>query len=274
MELPESDLRKILVRLGGFHAEMSFLGAIGHLMADSGLRELLELIHAPNATDEQGVTASSAGDTTSEDIQIDRAESEICDARNVILEAPSLIKGAGDLLKGILDEKIVARDLCASNALKVISEQVKKGGKSAAEVSRTAALWVQYMEMIDLLRKFIKAERTSNWELHLQTLAKMIPYLAAAGHNLYVKCGHLYLQLMSDLPNKHPDVHRQFVAGYHSVRRSEQYWAGLPTDLIIEQVLMRSLKPVVGWQEEVACLRSSALFGCCPCQLALTLTEP
>lgn len=47
---------------------------------------------------------------------------------------------------------------------------------------------------------------------------------------------------MSDLPNKHPDVHRQFVAGYHSVRRSERYWAGLPTDLIIEQVLMRSLK--------------------------------
>ena len=30
---------------------MSFLGSIGHLMAESGLRELLELIYASNAVD-------------------------------------------------------------------------------------------------------------------------------------------------------------------------------------------------------------------------------
>ena len=51
MEPPNSDLRKIVVRLGAFHAEMSFLGSIGHLMAGSGLRELLELIYASNAVD-------------------------------------------------------------------------------------------------------------------------------------------------------------------------------------------------------------------------------
>ena len=50
-EPPKSDLRKIVVRLGAFHAEMSFLGSIGHLMAGSGLRELLELIYASNAVD-------------------------------------------------------------------------------------------------------------------------------------------------------------------------------------------------------------------------------
>lgn len=45
----ESDLRRIVLRLGGFHAEMSFLGSIGHLMAGSGLKEMLELIYAPQA---------------------------------------------------------------------------------------------------------------------------------------------------------------------------------------------------------------------------------
>ena len=44
-----SDLNDIILRLGGFHAEMSFLGAIGHLMAGSGLRELMEFIYASNA---------------------------------------------------------------------------------------------------------------------------------------------------------------------------------------------------------------------------------
>lgn len=83
---------------------------------------------------------------------------------------------------------------------------------------------------------------TLDWELHLQTLAEMLPYLAAAGHNLYVKSIHLYLQIMHVLPNQHPDVYQSFMSGNHSVRRSDRYWAGLSTDLIIEQVLMRTLK--------------------------------
>ena len=48
-ELPNSYLRNIVLRLGGFHTEMSFLGSIGHTMAGSGLQELLELVYAQNA---------------------------------------------------------------------------------------------------------------------------------------------------------------------------------------------------------------------------------
>lgn len=45
----ESDLRKTVLRLGGFHTVMSFLGSIGHIMSDSGLQELLETVYAQNA---------------------------------------------------------------------------------------------------------------------------------------------------------------------------------------------------------------------------------
>ena len=46
---PNSDLRNIVLCLGGFHTEMSLLGSIGHLMDGSGLQELFELMYAPNA---------------------------------------------------------------------------------------------------------------------------------------------------------------------------------------------------------------------------------
>ncbi|CAC5370024.1 unnamed protein product [Mytilus coruscus] len=39
----------IIVRLGAFHTEMSLLGSIGRIMSGSGLKEVLELIYAPNA---------------------------------------------------------------------------------------------------------------------------------------------------------------------------------------------------------------------------------
>ena len=45
----DSDLKSIILRLGTFHLQMNFLGAIGYLMAGSGLQEIMELVYAPNA---------------------------------------------------------------------------------------------------------------------------------------------------------------------------------------------------------------------------------
>jgi len=98
------------------------------------------------------------------------------------------------------------------------------------------------MEMVGILRKYIRAERTGNWELHLQTLSDKLRYLAASGHNNYTKSVLVYLQQMHDLQDKHPDVYEHFKAGLHIVRRSDRHWAGLSSDLVIEQVLMRSMK--------------------------------
>ena len=96
--------------------------------------------------------------------------------------------------------------------------------------------------MVDILRKYIRAECTGNWELHLQTASEMLPYLAACGHNHYTKSAWIYLQRMSDLHNEHPDVYQRFREGLHVVRQNDCYWAGLSLDLIIEQMLMRNLK--------------------------------
>ena len=48
---------------------------------------------------------------------------------------------------------------------------------------------------------------------------------------------------MLHLPEQHPWLYSCFIEhGYHIVRRSERYWAGLWTDLVIEQVMMRPIK--------------------------------
>ena len=47
---------------------------------------------------------------------------------------------------------------------------------------------------------------------------------------------------MSHLQEDHPEVYENFRKGLHVIRRSDHYWAGLSSDLVIEQVLMRSMK--------------------------------
>jgi len=71
----------------------------------------------------------------------------------------------------------------------------------------------------------------------------MLNLFSAAGHNNYVKSGRLYLQLMSSLPDTHPWLYGMFNEhGFHVIRRSDLFWAGLSSDLVIEQTLMRSAK--------------------------------
>ena len=75
---------------------------------------------------------------------------------------------------------------------------------------------------VQLIKLFIFAERTGNWELHLSAVRKMINLFAATGHMNYAKSARLYLQKMLDLPNQHPWLHRCFTEeGYHTVRRSD-----------------------------------------------------
>ena len=71
----------------------------------------------------------------------------------------------------------------------------------------------------------------------------MINLFAATGHINYAKSSRLYLQLMYQLSTEHPWLYRCFIEqGFHVVRRTSRYWAGLWTDLIIEQVMMRSIR--------------------------------
>ena len=74
----------------------------------------------------------------------------------------------------------------------------------------------------------------------------MLPYFAASDHYLYVKSTYLYLQSMIKLPVTHPFVYGKFLGGFHVLRRSNRFWAGLSTDLVIEQVLMRCMKTAGG----------------------------
>ena len=151
------------------------------------------------------------------------------------------IKLAKTMLRRLEEGKITVEEICSAEVVQRISEKLKHVQNSMKN-QRTAVLWTTYMEMVDILRRFIKAERTGNWSLHLQSVYDMLPYFAVAGHRLYAKSAYIYLQMMNELPNIHPHICKNFQNGLHCARRSDRFWAGLSTDLMIEQVLMRSVK--------------------------------
>lgn len=126
----------------------------------------------------------------------------------------------------------------------VVIGKFKDAKKKLEKNGPTAKLWIQYFEMITLVKQFIEAERMGNWKLHLDTIKKMLPYFHASGHFLYAKSAQLYLQDMENLKEKMTprEYHRFTTAGYFTIRRSEKFWSGIFSDMTIEQTLIRLMK--------------------------------
>ena len=72
------------------------------------------------------------------------------------------------------------------------------------ESSRTAKLWLQYMNYFSMTNEFVHAERSGNWQGHLAAMGKMLNLFAATEHINYAKSGRLFLQLMLDLEKNYP----------------------------------------------------------------------
>ena len=123
-----------------------------------------------------------------------------------------------------------------------VKEEIGKYIERKKEESRTAKLWLLYIEYDSIVKEFILAERTCNWYLHIKSVSKMMNLFSASGHINYAKSSRIYVQEMLDLSETNPWLEQQFQEGHHAVRRTSRCWAGLWSDLVIEQTLIRSLK--------------------------------
>ena len=269
-EPPESDLKRVVLRLGAFHTQMRFLGSIGHLMKGSELQEVLELIYADNAVSHilhgKAVQRTIRGHflvNTALDVlfftkeykiplkaetRTDQLECQSVDENNANESTETLESRYGDIdmadnnvnqneeidtlrstLESMISDESADNELSQSDIIECVKEKISSLKRSVSQ-SRTGALWIHYMEMIDILQSFIKAERKVDWDLHLRCVEAMLPYFAASGHNLYTKCTRIYLQEMKKLQKDESPVYTAFKDGFHVIRRSDRFWAGLSSD--------------------------------------------
>lgn len=236
------DLDKVIVRLGGFHLLMSYLGSIGQIMTDSGLAELWERVYAKGS-----VVHMLTGHAFSRAVRahiltllalirvlLEKADWESQTNKNYLA---SLYQDAVDQDKG-------AAEIDEDETLHEFQHLLTHHLEEAATQSRTGKLWVQYINQVLLMLNFIKAERTGNWKLHLHCVQEMIPHFHAAGHLPYAKSARLYVQQMNSIEEVMPPEEYTLFSdkGYFTIRRADEFWSGNFSDQTIEQYLMRMLK--------------------------------
>ena len=160
--------------------KMSFLGCIDHLMAGYDLKELLEVIYASNAVDTM-LTVKPISRAVHDLMLVDAALNTMLIAMTYdsplpgtdALDRPhdgthgatndppdSTAVSNGDLEEAAslfgnltsLDKTI--EEVCSADVLCRIKHMIERQ-KEALKQPRTACLWLQYMDMMDILRRFI-----------------------------------------------------------------------------------------------------------------------
>lgn len=241
----DSILTHCVIRLGGFHLLMSFLGCIGYIMNGSGLKELLSTVYAPLSVDKmlQGHAFARA---VRGHLLVQTALSQII--MNQIPTTDDEQTGIKELLLNFMDETPSIDMLKDNQQLASIATKFGEELEKNSAQGHTSKLWVQYFHMVSLMKDYIQAERSGDWHGHLDCVKRMVPYFHAAGHFPYAKSCHLYLQDMMSLSSKMTaeEYHKFVDCGYFTMRRSDRFWSGIWSDMTIETTLMRGFKSNAG----------------------------
>ncbi|KAK3917801.1 Protein lin-54-like protein [Frankliniella fusca] len=240
-----SPLQKIIVRLGGFHLLMSFMGCIGHLMSGSGLEDLWATVFAKNSV--QHMCSGKAYSRAVRAHFLTQA-AILSFVLNQVFDSPDIERTRRKLLE--ICRKLYRGEHLAQDDTDILTQALREMDGALhglKERGRTARLWVQYARQVELIRLLLRAERVGDWDLHLYAVREMLPYFHAAGHLNYAKSAQLYLQLMvtaeSSLP---PEERDQLFGGAFTVRKQDKLWAGNFSDQTIEMDYMRLLKCIGG----------------------------
>jgi len=84
------------------------------------------------------------------------------------------------IMDAILTKKIASDDLTTLNDHITSIQEKLENYKENLNENETAKLWLMYIEMVNIVCKITKAQRTGNWSLHLEAISECLPYFASS----------------------------------------------------------------------------------------------
>lgn len=245
---------KLILRMGGFHIAQNYLGAIGCLMKGSGIEDILvEADICLRGTANKIMSgkdyyamlrAHSLINASMFGLHWEAFERWLVNENRDLDCMSELSTTVLNLMESISQENAQnAIETCnmATEQLRLISSLMAEFDASMCH-SPTYQFWLMYMDMVNILKRYIHAERAGIWDDHLSEVEKMLPYLVAAGHYKYVSCLPHYLAAMRELNTTAPEVAQAFKGGLFTVRQTSGKFNGVWSDMALEQTYNRDAK--------------------------------
>ena len=157
----------IIPQLGGFHLLKSFLGTFGATIADSGLRDIVQLICPGEVGADSILNVSSYGKAIRSHFLIDAAIIQHVVTPNMFTDAElsaieRSVNNAGNNQNGIESSDFPIAEM--------VQAKIESVFKQFDNASRTPALWTLYHYMVEIIQIFICAEYMADFSVHLSCI--------------------------------------------------------------------------------------------------------
>ena len=186
MKKGNENLRDFInLRMGGFHACCIFLSVIGKSFADASLKDLI--IESRIMGEESGDQIMN-GKHFNNAMRVRHAVAEVLTRKIIdsfiewlkkrndinILETFMSLKEIKKLQEGSTNEFFKSCELAATRTINLFEEFEQT--ITNPENSPMVPFWQSYLEMFELLLQFQKSIKSGNWELHLDSCEKLLPW--------------------------------------------------------------------------------------------------
>ncbi len=225
--------RNIVVRLGAFHTVGVMLAVLGKRFGDAGLHDLLveaEVVATGSVDAVLGGKhynrAMRAHKIAAESLQRMRwleFESWLLAGEAVELPELDALQQCLRLIRSKPCEDVVdtyVNQLVRLPSFLALQELYGEFCQSTASIYPMSKFWGSYIDMVDLLLRFVRATKEGNWKLHLQCVKEMLPWMFAYDRVNYSRYLSVYWCEMEELASKHPHAYQQMERGEFAVQRS------------------------------------------------------
>ena len=252
------EFKSVVPRLGAFHTIVVLLSIIGKRFGDAGLRDT---IIESGVIEEGSVAKVLDGKHYNRAVRFHKLMYEACmrilwegfrewtvnehDGANAALD--SFAENANDILQDEVDQQLHNEFLESP-----LVDDLHLHFQQYLDILRNrngsmSAFWMTYIDLVELLLNLLRASREGDWNLHLDSLNKMIPWCFAYNKSNYAKYLPWYLLQMLNLPNTHPDLHKYLIDGGFSTQIGENNPFGcIPMDQTIEETINKDTQTAGG----------------------------
>lgn len=237
--------KHLIVRLGCFHIVMNFLKVIGQFMGSSGLADVWLESGLYGQSTVNGILAGKkfnkairAHKLTYESLMrilIPSFHKRLIECKSPSIHFLNLLNlSSSELRDDLKNKRDALPSVCKLSS--ITKDLFTEFSEFIEAQTATFKYWVSYLELVEILLEFQFAERSGNWELHLNSFRKMLPYFFAFDHTNYARWGTIYLLDMYKLPHTAPEVHKEFMNGNFVVKRLNGNFNQLSIDQALEHI--------------------------------------
>ncbi|CAG9760430.1 unnamed protein product [Ceutorhynchus assimilis] len=258
----------VTLMLGGMHLNMAYIASIGYIFGDGGLTTMLT---------ETDVYAEATCKLMMEGKQYSRA------IRGLTLAADALFrlffKSLEHWFNNPESNKFLTQELNTSiedlrnefrshkydkhkfdkflEKIETLQNIIRRFVESGYAYS-TFKFWHSFLIAVELLWRLLKSERNEDFQAHLCAVYDTLPYLSAAGRNLYFKWVPVYLSDMEKLKVEVPDMFEFLAAGNFVVKKTNgKKFNCVASDMALEQSINKdcnSSSGIIGFSKQPGAL--------------------